>query len=200
MSGPKRQYRGDSAETRRLERRDRLIRAARRVFSERGYHNATVKSVCEEAGLTERYFYEAFQNQEGAFIAVHKDTSDHIIRLISEAADGIDGTPKEKVRAMLLAYFGDILRDPGSARLFAIESTYISPAANEVCAAWRNAYGAALAQTLKRKIAPGDAIVRNGVTRALLGIAVDWMEDGFSTPLEAVVDAAMGIAMLLQEK
>ena len=34
------------------------------VYGERGYRNATVKAVCDSAGLTERYFYESFANSE----------------------------------------------------------------------------------------------------------------------------------------
>lgn len=47
-----RSYRGQSQEQRRAERRQRLIAAAIDVYGERGYHNATVKAVCEAAGLT----------------------------------------------------------------------------------------------------------------------------------------------------
>lgn len=34
-----------------------------------GYRNATVKAVCEAAGLTERYFYESFSNSEELLVA-----------------------------------------------------------------------------------------------------------------------------------
>jgi AcrR family transcriptional regulator len=64
-----RAYRGVSTEQRRAERRAKLIDAAIAVYGERGYRQATVKAVCEAAGLTERYFYESFENSEALLVA-----------------------------------------------------------------------------------------------------------------------------------
>lgn len=66
---PARRYRGADADERRAQRRDQLIAAAVQVYGERGYQNATVKAVCEAAGLTERYFYESFANSEALLLA-----------------------------------------------------------------------------------------------------------------------------------
>ena len=191
-------YRGDTAEARRLQRRTRLIEAARRVFSERGFHNATVRVVCEAAELTERYFYESFPNSEALFIAMHKDTSERILREIARAGGACGGSPEERLRAMLTAYYEDILRDPGSAQLFAVDAAYISPTAREVCATWRQAYGLLLAQALGAGGA-GNPIVRHAVIRALLGIGVDWMEGGFAISTHEIVAAAMQVAKVLRD-
>ena len=42
----------------------RRIEAGIELFGTRGYANTPVKAICEEAGLTERYFYEAFDDRE----------------------------------------------------------------------------------------------------------------------------------------
>ena len=52
-----RRYRGVSEEARQAERRQRFVEAGLTVFGSRGYHSSTVRSICAEAGLTERYFY-----------------------------------------------------------------------------------------------------------------------------------------------
>lgn len=54
-TSPARTYRGVSQDERRAQRRSQLIGAAIQVYGERGYRQATVKAVCEAAGLTERY-------------------------------------------------------------------------------------------------------------------------------------------------
>ncbi len=64
-----RRYRGVSEEVRRTERRQRFIEAGLEVFAERGYHSSTVRSICANAGLTERYFYESFSNSEDLLTA-----------------------------------------------------------------------------------------------------------------------------------
>ncbi|MDR5804754.1 TetR/AcrR family transcriptional regulator [Caballeronia sp. LZ001] len=185
-----RQYRGNTAESRRLERRERLLAAARKVFGEQGFHSAKVRAICEEAGLTERYFYESFANSEALFIAMHKATSERIISIIANAADTCTDKPEAKVRAMLLAYFEDIVADPVAARLFAIDAGYISAAAKEVCSNWRQRFGSLVAQTLNGRASAGSPLVRSGAVLAVLSIGVEWMESGFSTPIGAIVDAA----------
>ncbi|MGH9792076.1 MAG: TetR/AcrR family transcriptional regulator, partial [Candidatus Acidiferrales bacterium] len=53
------------------ERRARLIQAGVQVFGTKGFHSATVKQICAEAGLTERYFYESFENLNALFLATY---------------------------------------------------------------------------------------------------------------------------------
>lgn len=195
-----RPYRGSSAETRRLERRERLLDAARQIFGVRGFHASTVRSICEEAGLTERYFYESFENSEALFIAMHRRTSDHILTEITIAGDRCAGGATEKLNAILIAYYEDIRRDPVSARLFAVDAGYISPEAKHVCASWRATFGLLLSRTLNAGGQPPDPILRSAVVRALLGIGVDWMEDSFSTPLTQVVQAGTTIALALKDQ
>jgi AcrR family transcriptional regulator len=67
---PVRPWRGVSATERTAERRERLIEAALEVFATRGYSASTVRDVCREAGLTERYFYESFRNREALLAAL----------------------------------------------------------------------------------------------------------------------------------
>jgi AcrR family transcriptional regulator len=43
-------------------RRARLLNAAVACFGTYGYHQTTLKMLCDQAGLTERYFYESFAN------------------------------------------------------------------------------------------------------------------------------------------
>ena len=60
--------------------------AAIRTYGEKGFRNSSVKAVCAAAGLTERYFYEWFENSEdmlrqcfervtGDLIAMMRDTA-----------------------------------------------------------------------------------------------------------------------------
>ena len=51
-------------EVRAAERREALIRAATRVFGTVGFRKATVRSICQEAKLNDRYFYAAFDSTD----------------------------------------------------------------------------------------------------------------------------------------
>ncbi|MFK0382348.1 TetR/AcrR family transcriptional regulator [Agrobacterium sp. NPDC090273] len=192
----KRQYRGDSAEARRLERRTKLLDAAKRLFGQRGFHSTTVKAICEEAGLTERYFYESFPGNEALFIAMHKRTSDRIISTLSEALDG----SRNPLRAVIEAYFQDIMNDPVSAKLFAVDAGFISRSASEVCASWRTSFGQILVRATGGSLSDTSPILRSGIVRALLGLGVDWMDGGFADPRDEIVEAGLRIAQILEQQ
>ncbi len=194
-----RQYRGNTAEERRLERREKLLHAAARIFAHRGFHNATVRAVCEEAGLTERYFYESFQNSEALFLALHRETSQRIIGIIRDVPVSADD-PDAQMRKMLGRFFDFFTTDPDDARMFAVEAVYISPVAREVCKSWRETLGQILMQAMNPGRSVTENIVSTAVARALLSIAVDWMEDGFSRPRSEVLDAGMQLVSVLRKE
>src|SRR5437667_11592958 len=88
---PARRYRGAEAEERRAQRRAQLVAAAVQVYGERGYRNATVKAVCEAAGLTERYFYESFANSEALLLASFQTVTHRLLQALARAAEVEDG-------------------------------------------------------------------------------------------------------------
>ena len=116
-----RAYRGVPPDERRAKRREKLIAAAIAVYGERGYRNATVKSVCEAAGLTERYFYESFENSEALLVTSFNAVTYAVFDEIMGAARTAGRGRGARARAMLGAYFGALQRDPVSARVFLVE-------------------------------------------------------------------------------
>src|ERR1700751_6355680 len=98
-----RHYGGHSTEERRRARRERLIEAATRVYGEVGYRNATVKAVCEAAGLTERYFYESFANSEALLVAAFETVSRRVFNCLEEVRKAHTGTAEECGHAVLRA-------------------------------------------------------------------------------------------------
>src|SRR5215813_5822422 len=122
-----RHYGGHSTEERRLARRERLIEAATRVYGEVGYRNATVKAVCEAAGLTERYFYESFTNSEALLVSAFETVSRRVFNCLEEVRKAHSGTAEDCGHAVLRAYYQTLKDDPDGARLFVIEITRVGP-------------------------------------------------------------------------
>src|SRR5262245_6305296 len=57
-------------ERRREQTRRHLLEAAARVFTERGYHGATMDQVAAAAGFTKGAVYSNFKNKEDLFLAL----------------------------------------------------------------------------------------------------------------------------------
>src|SRR6202166_2305136 len=146
-----REYAGHPAEDRQSARRERLGEAAIRVYGEAAYRNATVKAVCEAAGLTERYFYESFESSEALLIAAFETVSHRLIDCLDRVRAQHAGAADERCHAMLRAYFQALKDDPVGARLFVLEIARVGPAVDEVAAALLREFGAVLSRTL----APG---------------------------------------------
>ena len=66
MSATGRRYRGLSAEERRADQRERLVRAAINEFSARGYHRTSVEDIVRSARTSRTAFYAFFDNREDA--------------------------------------------------------------------------------------------------------------------------------------
>jgi len=69
----------DTAATRR-----RLLRAARTVFLERGFHGASLEAVAREAGLTKGAVYSRFENKADLFLALLQELNEERRASISE--------------------------------------------------------------------------------------------------------------------
>ncbi|MFC3901960.1 transcriptional regulator, TetR family [Acinetobacter marinus] len=67
-----RTYAGESLEDRQAKRRSQFIEAAYELFGTIGFRQTTVRNLCKQAGLTDRYFYESFQSIEQLLAEVYQ--------------------------------------------------------------------------------------------------------------------------------
>jgi AcrR family transcriptional regulator len=123
-----RTWRGESAESRRARRRELLIEAGIERFGTQGYGNTSVKAVCEEAGLTERYFYEAFSDREGLLAAIYDQLIADALTATVAALDGAPADRRAQTEASLTAFARTVTRDPRRARIQQIEVVGVSDA------------------------------------------------------------------------
>lgn len=196
-----RRYRGSSAEERRAQRRERFLEAAIQVYGEQGYRHATVKAVCEAAGLTERYFYESFSNSEELLVASFRAVTDFVLGELEKAGTGAPGRPVERARTMLSAYYEALKHHPLSARVFLVEISGVSPEVDQVFEAFLRAFGDLLARTLGPRgesRAAGEPLLRAGVVGGVIHIALSWIASGYSRPIHEVVDAALRLCLVLR--
>lgn len=122
-----RTWRGQTIEERQSERRERLIEAGIELFGTRGYANTPVKAICEEAGLTERYFYEAFDDREDLLDEIFSQLLAACREATLDAIQNSGDDLEISMRAGLTAFAHELTRDPRRARIQEIEVVGASP-------------------------------------------------------------------------
>lgn len=143
--GSGRRYSGLDAEERTTQRRAAILAAALELFGTTGYAATSVKQICREAGLTERYFYESFRDREASLTALYTELTgqmrDATLKAVGDALPGPDGDASaaghtgtsvpadlaEATRSGLAAFIGFLAEDPRRARVVLIEVVGVSP-------------------------------------------------------------------------
>ncbi|WP_147132369.1 TetR/AcrR family transcriptional regulator [Nocardia ninae] len=118
-SATARSYGGISAENRRTERRIRLLAAAREIWGEAGLPAVTVRGVCKQAGLTDRYFYEHFANRDELLAAVADELREQLLAVLVQSGLTADGTAEDKLRSALGTFLQAIADDRRIHRIIA---------------------------------------------------------------------------------
>lgn len=130
-STPIRPWRGVSAPARAAERRERLLAAALEVFGRHGYAASSVRDVCREANLTERYFYESFRNREALLGALADRIVDESLEAVAPALADPSRELGEIVRDALGRFVGSLVDDPRRAQVVLVETVGVSPPAED---------------------------------------------------------------------
>ncbi len=188
-----RRYRGVSEEVRRAERRQRFIEAGLDVFGVRGYHSSTVRSICASAGLTERYFYESFENSEdllcGVYVFCIQRLRERVLASLIGQQDDIEAMAKQALRA----FFESLRDDPRIARLLFIEVLGVSERVDTMYRITVEDFANLLIRLSEPLVmgnlpAPLEAeLVANGLLGSIIATASRWVLLGFNTPIDAMV-------------
>jgi len=90
------------------ERRQALLDAARDVFLERGYANATIDAVVERAGGSKATVYALFENKEGLFAALVAEAAEELSALVQSYP--LDGRIEDDLRDFGVHYLEILIR------------------------------------------------------------------------------------------
>ncbi|WP_022962474.1 TetR/AcrR family transcriptional regulator [Halopseudomonas pelagia] len=193
----KRHYRGSAVEERRAQRRQQLIDAAIQVYGQNGYRHSGVKQVCDAAGLTQRYFYESFAHSDELLIACYEQAARWMREDNMAAAKAAGRDPVVRSRAMLQAYFQSLKDNPTIGRLLLIEIRGISPAVDEAIEKALKATSDDIARVLARPGRRFDELLQAGILGGVIHIALHWMANGYSTPVDVVTETALKLGVSL---
>ncbi|KAB2389935.1 TetR/AcrR family transcriptional regulator [Actinomadura montaniterrae] len=112
-----RPYGGVPADQRRARRRTALLAAGLQLLGTQGLAATTVRKVCAEAGLNDRYFYESFPDRDALLLAVVDDQVDQGTAVILSAAREAPRHPQARTRAVVTAVFDFLTTDPRRAHI-----------------------------------------------------------------------------------
>jgi AcrR family transcriptional regulator len=147
---------GVPIEDRQALRRDELVAAGVTLLGGEGGPALTVRAVCREAGLTERYFYESFPDRDEFVRAVYDDVCTRAMATLLSAA-----TPRQAVERFVALMVDDPVR--GRVLLLAPE---VEPVLTRSGADWMPSF----IDLLQRKLTTiGDPAVQNMVATGLIG-------------------------------
>lgn len=128
MNSSGRRYGGIDLAERARQRRAAVLEAATELFAESGYRNTSVKQICDEAGLTQRYFYESFVDREAALMAVYDEIAGQMRSETLAAIEAADPDDLDVVTERGLSAFVEFLTtDTRRARIVLIEVVGVSP-------------------------------------------------------------------------
>lgn len=120
-------YSGLPSSERARERQSRLIAAGVDVFGNQGYACAKIKTICQAAGLSERYFYESFDSREHLLNTVYDELFTQLMHAVVNAVGDPAMEPQESVRDGLAAVVNFMLDDPRKAQIMLVEIVGVSP-------------------------------------------------------------------------
>jgi len=97
------------------DRRDRILKAALREFSERGAAGTRTAAIAAAAGVNKQLIFYYFGSKAGLYEAVLRA---FLLTPIAEPLPhSSPGGPVERIRAVLRGFFADLNRHPGTAPL-----------------------------------------------------------------------------------
>lgn len=199
-SKAKRVYGGTPMEQRVAERRRSLLAAAFEIIGELGHRALTVRAVCKKAGLTDRYFYESFDNGEALLIAVHQSLQDELNdamnRAMAEHADDLE----QAVRASIVAYLA-FMRDPRKARVLIMEILGVSDKVTEHYLQSTLVFSETFLQAAEPhlskldKSSPERVLLGEALLGALVYAGNTWVMTDYQFPEQLVVDTSLRVLM-----
>lgn len=203
-----RPYGGEPKEARVARRRQQFLQAGLEVFGTTGFRSATVRGLCKQAGLADRYFYESFDSLEDVLVGSYLQQTDRLKAAILGAITATPSPPllSAVVRAALQALF-QVIADPRVARLCWLEVLGVNPRIDALYARAREEF-AMLLGSQARLYEPAWTLSpeeERALSEALVGSVnqsiQNWVMTGHRSPPERIIQASLiifeGVVMRL---
>lgn len=120
--GLQRRWRGRDPEDRVATRRAGLVEAGLELMGTQGTQSVSMRGVCRQAALSERYFYESFAGLDDLLVAVLETVVLQARDVLREALNTAPAEPAALIRHEVLAFTTFLLDDHRHGRVIFVES------------------------------------------------------------------------------
>jgi AcrR family transcriptional regulator len=132
-----------------------VVRAAGRLFAERGFHGTSMRDLGEELGLLGSSLYSHIEGKEQLLVEVIGRGGEMFQALADEVA-AAEGTPTERMRRLIEGHVGVIVDNAGESATFLYEARFLPPDRWREVVAMRDRYEAVFRRVLEEGAATGE--------------------------------------------
>lgn len=189
-------YGGESTQDRVQRRREQFLDAGLLLFGTVGFKSTSVRGLCRQAKLTDRYFYESFASVEEVLVAVYEREIQRLITAVFGKIRNMEpGTPIAELARPALHAFFDGARDPVVAKTVWFEVLGVSDRVNQLYLDTVSEFGQLLLMMIKGLYpklalsATQEQLLTTGIVGAINQSTMAWIVSGFATPVEDLVEA-----------
>jgi AcrR family transcriptional regulator len=189
---PERRWGGTTLEDRREERRERLLEVGYALMGDGGVAAVTVRGACREAKLSERYFYESFDDREALVWAVYDRTVSEARDEIVRAAAAVDDPPAA-AGATMDAYMRYLEADPRRVRILLKEPVVNAELGEhrfQLLPMFTTALQARFAELPDGPDATDAALTSTAVVGAILSLYLNYFDGSLVVSRERLIDHA----------
>ena len=136
-------------------RRAEMVRAAARLFSERGYHGTSMQHLAEALGLQRGSLYAHIGSKEELLFDVVDEGAERFLERGQHAVD-FSGIASVRLRRLLIGHIETAIEHLDAATVFLNEWRYLSPELRALIQEKRDRYEAMVRSIIEDGIAAGE--------------------------------------------
>ena len=191
-----RQFKGLSLTERKQARREKLIEAGIEAYGTHGFFAVTVKDICNEAKLTERYFYESFKKSDELFQTIFLTLIDQLQHNVMQAIMQASSDPRKMIEAGLTALLTTLRDNPRMARIIYIDAMLVQELHNQATIHETMLRFDRMIQAFVMLMMPHIdrsereiSFIATGLNGYVTQIAIRWVVSGFKQSMEDVLSS-----------
>ena len=178
-----------------------LLKAAQKVFAQKGFHEATISEIAKEAGVSEATIYEYFSTKEGLLFAIPLETTRFGNERMERQLKMVRGAAN-KLRAIVYLYLSFYQENPDYAAVIMLilkqnRKFREADAARVIGEGWRG-----INQLIEEGVASGEFkpgldsyLVRAVILGTIEHVVTNWLMTGRPEDLLSVVDPLLDLVM-----